>query len=87
MAVPGENHSKPINTYCGHNAELLTVKASSDTVTYGPWWINSALSTAEFIWHQFKNERMLMYGEIKIQTAVIYFNIYQLNVNDSYARS
>jgi hypothetical protein len=27
IAVYSENHMKPINTLCGKNAELLTVKA------------------------------------------------------------
>jgi hypothetical protein len=31
MAVCSENHTKNINSLCGHNAELLIVKAGATT--------------------------------------------------------
>jgi hypothetical protein len=34
-AVYSQNHMKPINTFCGQNAELLTVKAGG---TYSYDW-------------------------------------------------
>jgi hypothetical protein len=35
IAVHTENHTKPINTLCGQNAELLIVKAGG---TYSYHW-------------------------------------------------
>jgi hypothetical protein len=35
IAVYWENHTKPINALCGHNAELLIVKAGG---TYSYHW-------------------------------------------------
>jgi hypothetical protein len=35
IAVYSENHTKPIDTLCGNNAELLIVKAGG---TYSYYW-------------------------------------------------
>jgi hypothetical protein len=35
IPVYSENHIKPINTLCGQNAELLTVKATGKNLPLG----------------------------------------------------
>jgi len=60
-AVYSQIHTKPINTLCGHNVELLNVKLVLHTITTGSYTANHVSQFFKLVFPNFTYRLAYMY--------------------------